>query len=164
MSIGRTRGGTWSTFDGDTFDQLRDGSRLESQLERVREFMSDGRWHTLLEIAEHTWCSEAGASARLRDLRKPKFGAHRVEREHVQDGLWKYRLLPPDRSGVPAPAKPTRPEPQSSPTIDDMRAAVAEIERLIEFRRSWVASYTPPPGLSVVKGWLESGGPRKVRA
>lgn len=161
MSIGRTRGGTWGTFDGETFDQERDGNRLASQLERVREFMSDGRWHTLLEIAHNSWGTEASASARLRDLRKPKFGSHRVEREYVQDGLWKYRLLPPDRSAVPAPARAVE---QGSPTIDDIRSAVDEIERLIEFRRSWGASYTPPPGLSVIKGWLESGGPRRVRS
>ena len=80
-------------FSGATYSESRDGERLSGQLARVRELMRDGRWRTLAEIAAATGASEAGASARLRDLRKPKHGAHTVEREWRGNGLWAYRLL-----------------------------------------------------------------------
>jgi hypothetical protein len=83
-------------FDGDTFSQDRDGHRLSGQLEAVRTLMLDGSWRTLTEIAEHCHLSEAslpGISARLRDLRKPKFGAYTVNRRHLLGGIWKYQVL-----------------------------------------------------------------------
>ena len=80
-------------FDGETFDPQRDGPRLTGALEAVRDRMADGRWYTLRELAQAAGCSEAAASARLRDLRKAKFGGYTVEREHVGGGLWRYRLV-----------------------------------------------------------------------
>lgn len=82
-------------FDGDTFDPARDGARLSGQLARVMALMADGRWRTLAEIAAACGCSEASASARLRDARKSKFGGYRVDRQRVAGarGLWKYRLV-----------------------------------------------------------------------
>lgn len=72
-------------------DQLR----LGTQLARVQTLMGDGRWRTLAQIAAIVGGSEAGVSARLRDLRKDKFGAHRVERHRTHSaGLWYYRLVP----------------------------------------------------------------------
>lgn len=80
-------------FDGDTIEAA-DVPRLSGHLERVAKLMRDGRWRTLQEIAEHVECSEASASARLRDLRKPRFGGHRVDRRrHAgRPGLWSYRV------------------------------------------------------------------------
>jgi len=37
--------------------------------------------------------SEASVSARLRDLRKAKFGAHTIERQRVSAGLFRYRMV-----------------------------------------------------------------------
>lgn len=88
-----------ATFDGATFDQQRDGARLTSQLERVRTFMGDGRWRTLAEIADAIGGTEPSASARLRDLRKDKFGGYQVERAYVENGLWQYRVLAPPTPG-----------------------------------------------------------------
>ena len=34
---------------------------------------------------------EASVSARLRDLRKKRFGSHIITRRYVSDGLWQYR-------------------------------------------------------------------------
>ena len=81
-------------FDGETFDFDRDAERLTGQLDRVRSVMRDGRWRTLAEIAARVEGSEAGVSARLRDLRKPRFGGLTVEREYVERGIWRYRVLP----------------------------------------------------------------------
>lgn len=64
-----------------------------AQLRDVRKIMQDGRWRTLSEISEHCWpASEASVSARLRDLRKVKFGGHTVDRRYVGEGIWEYRV------------------------------------------------------------------------
>lgn len=149
-------------FAGDTYDAARDGARLGSHLERVLALMQDGGWWTLVDLATEAGCSEASASARLRDLRKPKFGGHHVERKHVENGLWKYRLVR-RRPGDPAEARSAS-RTQAEPRVEDVRAALDEIESLIEFRRSWVASYKPGHGLSVIKGWLAGGAATRVRA
>lgn len=79
--------------DGVTYDHGRDGARLTAQHERVKEFMRAGGWHTLAEIHEATGDPEASVSARLRDLRKKRFGKHTVLRRHLGDGLYAYRLI-----------------------------------------------------------------------
>lgn len=79
--------------DGATYDHARDGKRLAAQHDRIFEVMRDGRFRTLQAIAAATGDPEASISARLRDLRKPKFGAHTVKREYLGNGLFQYRLL-----------------------------------------------------------------------
>jgi hypothetical protein len=79
-------------FDGVTFDQDRDGSRLNAQLSRVLAVLKGGCWHTLADVAARTGDPEASVSARIRDLRKPRFGGYVVERRYVERGLWEYRL------------------------------------------------------------------------
>ena len=86
-------------FDGVTFDAARDGARLTNQLARVKDLMADGRWWTLQQVAANLHASEASVSARLRDLRKPKFGRYQVERRYVERGVWQYRVLPPVPTG-----------------------------------------------------------------
>lgn len=90
--------------DGQTYDHDRDGARLHKQHNRVFACMRDGAWRTLRQIAEATRDPEASISARLRDLRKERFGAHGVERRHVRDGLFEYRLIVnrPDLFSPPA--------------------------------------------------------------
>lgn len=80
-------------FDGESYVPELDRARLKTQLERVFAVMKDGRWHYLGELAKATGGSEAGVSARLRDLRKPRFGGHTVEHEREEGGLWRYRLI-----------------------------------------------------------------------
>ncbi len=84
-------------FDGATYQPELDAPRLHSELERVRELMRDGQWRSLYEIKVAIGGgSEAGISARLRDLRKQEFGGHIVERRrrgNPKAGLWEYRLL-----------------------------------------------------------------------
>lgn len=84
-------------FDGETYLEERDHDRLATMFGRVQVVMSDLDWHTLAELARRTGGSEAAVSARLRDLRKPRFGGHTVERRYVADGLWEYRYTPAQR-------------------------------------------------------------------
>jgi hypothetical protein len=87
-------------FDGATYAPPRDERRLFKQLQDVRAYMRDGLWHTLPDIAAGTGHPEASISARLRDLRKPRWGAHVVERQYLSRGLWRYRLdIPLRRAG-----------------------------------------------------------------
>lgn len=79
-------------FDGWTYDPDRDHDRLNQLLGRVEAQVADGRWYTLHELALLAGGSEASVSARLRDLRKPKFGGHTIERRYIADGLWEYRF------------------------------------------------------------------------
>jgi hypothetical protein len=83
----------WDTFDGETFEPVRDGSRLGRQLLCVRSRLIDGQWHTLAELSETCEASEASVSARIRDLRKRRFGSHEIEHEYVTRGLWRYRMV-----------------------------------------------------------------------
>jgi len=55
--------------------------------------MADGQWHTLREISAASGAPEASVSAQLRHLRRPKFGSHTVERQHLGHGLYQYRVL-----------------------------------------------------------------------
>ena len=70
-----------------------DQSRLTGQLRRVYDLMSDGEWRTLAQIAQLIGGSEAGVSARLRDLRKPHCGRLAVLRIKLSNGLWAYKLV-----------------------------------------------------------------------
>lgn len=94
-------------FDGRTYEDKLDGPRLRFQLERVREYMLAifPQWKTLAEISvrlEQDYGQkfpEASISARLRDLRKKKFGGYIVERKRREigkfidkrsSGIWEY--------------------------------------------------------------------------
>jgi len=58
-----------SSFHGATFSPADDGARLTRQLDLVRRCLSDGDFWTLTALASVTGGSEAGVSARIRDLR-----------------------------------------------------------------------------------------------
>ena len=86
-------------FDGATFDAKHDAKRLSSQLDATREVMLDNEWRTLAALVlalrkRGLHVTEASISARLRDLRKAKFGAYSVERRRLLGGLWEYRIVP----------------------------------------------------------------------
>lgn len=69
--------------------EAADHERLATALERVRAYLADGSWRTLAEIAAACGCSEAGASARLRQLRAE---GHQVDRRNRGRGLHEYRV------------------------------------------------------------------------
>lgn len=89
-------------FDGadlTTADEIR----LTGQYLRVYSFVLDSKWHTLREISDACEGSEASVSARLRDLRKRRFGSHEVvKRRTLKPGVWEYRLIPPSVSNSEA--------------------------------------------------------------
>ena len=86
----------FDAFDGQTFDYAQDHGRLKTALGRIAVLMRDGQPRTLAEIAKAAETSEAGASARLRDLRKPKwamrYSIESVDSERVGGGLWLYSV------------------------------------------------------------------------
>jgi hypothetical protein len=79
-------------FDGATFDPIQDAERLTRQLDSVRQWMLSHGWQALAEISAGTSYPEASVSARLRDLRKPKFGGYVVHRRRRTAGTWEYRV------------------------------------------------------------------------
>lgn len=79
-------------FQGETFDPNLDSSRLNGQLKRVRELMKDNKWRTLFEIEQVTGDPQASVSARLRDLRRPRFGMYTVARRRRAQSLWEYQM------------------------------------------------------------------------
>jgi hypothetical protein len=84
-------------FGGTTYEPEFDQERLTKQLGRVHRALigNSACWLTLGELAALTGDPEASISARLRDLRKPAFGGHLVERR-ARDrsaGLFEYRLV-----------------------------------------------------------------------
>lgn len=81
-------------FDGPTYDPALDGERLGTQLDRVRDMLLGhrGEWFTLAELQRAAGGSEAGVSARVRDLRKVRNGGHNVLRRRRSEGTWEYSI------------------------------------------------------------------------
>ncbi len=82
-------------FDGSDYQHEFDFFRLTGQIERVRNFMNDGNWHTLSEISTITKDPHASVSAQLRNLRKERFGHYVIEKRRRGtrlSGFFEYRL------------------------------------------------------------------------
>lgn len=89
-----------TAFDGETYDPIRDFDRLGKQMKTVVALLGDGAWVTLKELAHRSGGSEAGVSARLRDLRKRRYNRQTIERRRVVGGLWEYRWAEAARLAV----------------------------------------------------------------
>jgi hypothetical protein len=85
---------TDTRFNGSDYVAARDDVRLTGQLLRIWNVVSDAQWRTLPEISAATGDPEASISAQLRHLRKERFGAHTVEKIHMGNGLYRYRVIP----------------------------------------------------------------------
>lgn len=79
-------------FDGSTYERAKDCKRLNRQFDAVEKLMKDGKWRSLRDISLELDFPEASVSARLRDMRKPRFGAYVVERRRVDCDLFQYRV------------------------------------------------------------------------
>lgn len=80
-------------FNGADYDHKRDAARLKNQMARIATLMGDREWRTLSEISQATGDPEASISAQLRHLRKARFGGHHVDKVHVENGLYRYRVV-----------------------------------------------------------------------
>lgn len=84
-------------FGGESY-RPKDHKPLKKQLDAVRSIMLAGGWHTLgelkarLERDNGLITTEASVSARLRDLRKLKYGAYMIDRRPREGRLYEYRL------------------------------------------------------------------------
>lgn len=85
--------------DGNTAAELTPEqlAQLGTATGKVFRVMRDGQWRTLWQIQKAVanqgrFYSETCISARLRDLRKTRFGSHTVERQTVS-GVFYYRLV-----------------------------------------------------------------------
>ncbi len=89
--------------DGATFDQKRDGKRLETQQARVLAVLRCGEWLTVSEVQARIALMfdghrdpETSIGSRIRDLRKAKFGLFRIDsrtRGNPRAGLWEWRMV-----------------------------------------------------------------------
>ena len=78
-------------FAGDSFDPDIDENRLLKQLDRIRLRMLTGKRYTLRKLADECGCSEASASARIRDVRREgRTCGWDVKKRRVSGGLWEY--------------------------------------------------------------------------
>lgn len=75
----------------------------KEQRAAILRILSDGRPHTQMEIAQGMGMTfwGAGLSARIRDLRKPAHGAHRIRcardaeaSTRLRSNIYTYTLLP----------------------------------------------------------------------
>lgn len=77
-----------------SYEARHDKIRLDTLLGLVLEALRTGAWLTLSELRERTGRgSEAGISARIRDLRKFGFTVSRRRRGEAKRGLFEYRLV-----------------------------------------------------------------------
>ena len=98
----------------------KDKARLTTQAQRVFTLMKEHPgWWTLKSLALQTHTSEAGASARLRDFRKPEWGSHQVDRRRIDNVYW-YRLI------------------ANGPLLDGKRNAPTAKMEAREFLQAWL--------------------------
>lgn len=97
-------------FSGQTYSPELDHARLSTALGRVYTVLADEKWHTLKEIAEKARTSEAGCSARIRNLRETQwqriYKVAAVHSERLTASVWRYRIVLGDNQPVPAESAP----------------------------------------------------------
>ena len=84
-------------FGGATYE-AEDSPRLSEQLRFVLLILKRGEWYSAEELQKELkrWdikAGTAGITARIRDLRKKKFGGHKIPHKRIK-GVDRYRLLP----------------------------------------------------------------------
>jgi len=72
-----------------------DKKRLGGQREQIRIVMVDGAWRSLPDLAAAIFAADSSIpsiSARLRDLRKAKFGSYILDKREPRAGYFEYQL------------------------------------------------------------------------
>ena len=67
-------------------------TRPITQSQRIRDLMADGVWRTHAEISALTGDRPKSVAVRLRELRSPKFGRHKVKPRQRPGGTYEYKL------------------------------------------------------------------------
>lgn len=123
------------TFFGAGYNEERDKVRLTKSLQTLYDVMAAEQWWTLKQLSQLCGVGEASISAHIRSLRRPENGGYYIEREHVENGLHKYRL---DH------ALPTNYEPKGKPKdiikLEDEHKKMKEAINLI---------YTSCPSINI---------------
>ena len=126
------------TFQGADFDQERDGARLTGQIHRVYTIMKDRKWRTVSEIQIDIFKKfaikdpENSIQAQLRNLRKPEFGKHSVERiRREKTNVSEYQLQTTYYS------KQATPEVIKIPPLLEITGNTAKLTRVIP-KEEWV--------------------------
>jgi len=65
----------------------------QSQLQQVLQILQLGSWVTLYSMASLIGASDAGISARVRDLRKSQHGGYNIIKRKISKSTWQYRLV-----------------------------------------------------------------------
>jgi hypothetical protein len=82
-------------FNGEDYCASLDKKRLKLQIVQIYLIIKDGKWRTLPELEKETGYMSSSISAQLRNLRKLRFGALKIEkrrRGNPTNGLFEYRL------------------------------------------------------------------------
>jgi hypothetical protein len=101
-------------FDGVTISPQVDDGRLTILQGRVYSYLRSHDWVTLRQLSEACRGTETSVSARIRDLRKPRWGEHEIQACHASgDGVWRYKMISSKqlldgRSSGPSPKKAAR--------------------------------------------------------
>ena len=66
---------------------------LAAQRERVASIMRRGDWVTLDDLAAAIDAPVQSISARVRDLRKPRYGSYTIARRHLGRRVFAYRMV-----------------------------------------------------------------------
>lgn len=68
----------------------------DTQMHQILATLRSGDWLTLPELNEKTGAPVASISAQLRNLRKPEYGSHRIDRRRRAGNLFEYKLVESD--------------------------------------------------------------------
>jgi hypothetical protein len=88
-------------FQGSNYNPVFDKSRLEKQIGRIEQLMSDFKWRTLKEMETEleqkypdSNFPQASISAQCRNIRKEgKYDFEKRSRGARKQGLWEYKLI-----------------------------------------------------------------------
>lgn len=145
-------------FNGSNYDHTRDAPRLTEQIQRVFTVLSDRNWHALSHIAMLTGDPEASISAQIRHLRKARFGGWEIEKKHMGNGLYLYRLTGERTDPVPKPPDDLIPLPPAAPELLEIaHKKLGQIQTELELARAkcealtsalWSIIHAQPAGAS----------------
>lgn len=130
-------------FNGSDYDHNRDAPRLTEQIQRVFTVLSDRNWHALSHIAMLTGDPEASISAQIRHLRKARFGGWEIEKKHMGNGLYLYRLTGERLEPTTQPPSDLIPLPPAAPELLEIaRKELGQLKGELEAERAKTAALT----------------------